>query len=393
MEQAGHAVLLRDAGQRLHDRLLMVGRDVRVFVERRDLVLTGSHLIVPGLHGHAELEEISLGLEHAGEHPLGDGPEILVLKLLPLRRLGTEERAPGHHEVGAGKKEVAVDEKVFLLRSARRRHLADVLVAEEGQHAASLLVDGLHRAEQRGLLIERLARPRAERRGDAERGAVGVVEDVGGARRIPGGVATGLERGPQAARREAGRVGFALDQLLAGELGDRVSITRGREETVVLLGGDPGERVEDVGVVRGPLLDGPVLHGQRHRVGDVRVERLALLDRGLQRLVDALRQAVLHDRVTEHVGAEDLAGGRLAEVPRLTVRLVVVDGGDGAGAGGGHDEILLASGVKTTGWTTLASGREDTHTVRRNRTASVSDRGSLAARRRIQRGIGSTESD
>ena len=341
VEQAGHAVLLGDAGQRLHDRLLMVGRDVRVFVERRDLVLTGSHLIVPGLHRHAELEEISLGLEHAGEHPLGDGPEILVLKLLPLRRLGTEQRPPGHHEVGAGKKEVAVDEKVFLLRSARRSHLADVLVAEQGQHAAGLLVDGLHRAEQRGLLIQRLARPRAERRGDAERGAVGVVEDVGGARRIPGGVAAGFERGAEAARGEARCIGLALDQFLAGELGDGVAVTSGCQETVVLLGGQAGEGIEDVGVVGGALLDGPVLHGQRHGVGDRGVDWLALLDRGLQRLVDALRQPILHDGVAEHVRTEELARGSFAEVPTLAGGTIAVDGGDSTGAGGGHGESFF----------------------------------------------------
>ncbi|MFM9011052.1 MAG: glutamine synthetase III, partial [Planctomycetota bacterium] len=54
-------------------------------------------------------------------------------------------------------------------------------MAEQREDAAGLLVDRLHRAQQRRLLVERLARPRAVRGGDAERGAVGIVEDVGDA--------------------------------------------------------------------------------------------------------------------------------------------------------------------------------------------------------------------
>ena len=144
VQQAGHAVLLRDTRQNLHDRLLVVGRDVGVFIERRDFVLAGRHLVVPGLDGYAELEELPLPIEHAGQYPLGDRAEVLVLEFLPLRRLGTEERAAGHCQVGASEEEVAVDQEVFLLRTARGCHLADVLVAKHRQHATGLLVDRLH---------------------------------------------------------------------------------------------------------------------------------------------------------------------------------------------------------------------------------------------------------
>ena len=344
MEEARHAVLLRDTGQRLHDRLLVVGGDVGILVDRGDLVLPRGHFVVPRLHRHAELVELTLHLEHERQHALGDRPEVLILELLPLRRLGTEQRPPGHHQIGTGEVEVAVDEEVFLFRPARRGDLPDILVAEEGQDAAGLLVEGLHRAEERGLLVEGLARPRAEGRGDAEGRAVGIVEDVGRARGIPGGVATGLERRPQPAGGEARGIGLALDQFLAGELKDRLTIAGRREEAVVLLGGQPGERIEDVGVVGGPLLDRPILHRQRHGIGDRRIERLALLDRRLKRLVDALREPVLHHRIAEDVGSEDLVGGRLAEVPGLAIRLVVVDGGDRAGTGRGHEWILLRDG-------------------------------------------------
>jgi hypothetical protein len=46
------------------------------------------------------------------------------------------------------------------------------------------------------------------------------------------------------------------------------AVAVGLEEAVVLLGGEPGEGVEDVGVVGGALLDRPVLHGRCDDVGD-----------------------------------------------------------------------------------------------------------------------------
>ena len=98
--------------------------------------------------------------------------------------------------------------------------MADVLVPEQLQDPLGLHVQGLHRPQQRRLLVERLAGPAHEGRGNAERRAVGVFQDVGRAGRVPGRVAAGLERGADAARGEARRVGLALDQLLAGELGD-----------------------------------------------------------------------------------------------------------------------------------------------------------------------------
>ena len=134
-----------------------------------------------------------------------------------------------------------------------------------------------------------------------------VLQNVGRAGDVPAGVAAGLERAAQAARREAGRVRLALDQGLARELGQRLTVGHRLEEAVVLLGGQPGHRVEDVRVVGGALLQGPVLHRGRDGVGDRRVQLGALFDRRDDRLVHRLRQACLHLGLGEDVGAEDLA--------------------------------------------------------------------------------------
>ena len=131
----------------------------------------------------------------------------------------------------------------------------------------------LLRAQQRGLVVQRLTGHRHEDGRDAQGVAVRVLQHVGRAGDVPAGVAAGLEGVAQAAAGEAGRVRLALDQGLAGELGERGAVAGRLEEAVVLLGGQAGQRVEDVRVVRRALLHRPVLHGRRDGVGDQRVER------------------------------------------------------------------------------------------------------------------------
>ena len=79
---------------------------------------------------------------------------------------------------------------------------------------------------------------------------------------------------------------------------------RRREKRVVLLGGDAGHRLEPVGVVRGAVLDGPVLQRGGDDVGDRRVERLALRDGAPQRAIDVLGQPGALGFVVERERAE-----------------------------------------------------------------------------------------
>jgi hypothetical protein len=224
VQQAGHAVLLGHARQRLHDQLLVVGREVGVFVDRRDLVLAGATSLCRVLTGTPSLK--SSRSRRACRPARARGS-----------RRSTGLRTP---DPWAAWHRRACDRRPSAGRGGRRRSCGrsgsipapgptrptpgDVLVAEELEHARACLSTGLHRAQQRRLLVERFAGPRARRPwGCTERGAVRVFEDVGGAGRIPRGVAAGLERGAEAARGEARRVRLALDQFLAGELGDGVA--------------------------------------------------------------------------------------------------------------------------------------------------------------------------
>ena len=72
----------------------------------------------------------------------------------------------------------------------------------------------------------------------------------------------------------------------------------------MLLGGESGQRVEDVRVMRRTLLDGPVLHRGSYVVGEGRVEWNALVDGCRDSLEDVLGQAGFHRREGEDVAAE-----------------------------------------------------------------------------------------
>ena len=80
----------------------------------------------------------------------------------------------------------------------------------------------------------------------------------------------------------------------------------------MLLGRDARERLEPVRVVRGPAGNSPFLHGVRHDVCHVHVERLALVDRGAQLGVHVLRQIGLHGFIREDHRAEPFLESRHA---------------------------------------------------------------------------------
>ena len=143
-------------------------------------VLARRDLVVARLHRHADLVQLGLDLVHAREHALGNRAEVLVLHLLALRRLGAEQRPAGVDQIRTREIEVAIDQEVFLLGTARRD---DALGrrAEQLQDAHRLLRERFHRAEQRRLLVERLARPAHERgRNDERRAVLPLTSSQGG---------------------------------------------------------------------------------------------------------------------------------------------------------------------------------------------------------------------
>ena len=240
----------------------------------------------------------------------------MLLELLALAGSSTKEGAAGDDQVPALAVSVLLDQEVLLLVAHGRNDLPGGL-AKQCQNTLGLTRECGHGAQQRGLLVQGLARVGAESRGDAQ----DVVLDKGRAGGIPGGVATGLEGGAQAAVGEAGGVRLALDEVLARKLGNGGAVVVRLEEAVVLLGSDARKRLEPVRVVRGALGDGPYLHGVSDGVGHIQVEGFTVLEGCSKALPNVLGEVVLHDFLREHHGPEAVSKFGHTELPSYRHRV------------------------------------------------------------------------
>ena len=333
VQQAHQAVAVCHLLHHLHHQLVLVAGGVGVGVDGGHLVLGGGHLIVLGLAEHAQLPQLLVQILHIGGHPGTDGAEVVVLQLLALGGLGAEQGPAAHPQILPLGVLGLVDQEVLLLRAHLSHHPLGLRVAEQPQDADRLAADLLHGPQQRGLFVQSLAGVGAEDGGDAQ----GALLDEGEGGGVPGGVAPGLEGGPQAAGGEGGGVGLAPDQLLAGELHHDLAAAGGGDEAVVLLGGDAGHGLEPVGVVGGALLHGPLLHGLGDLVGGGDVQRGPIRDTGLPGAVGCGREALFHGLLVEDHAAEqfgELHSGTHAFHPPVLIKWyrIISDMGNSIGS-------------------------------------------------------------
>ena len=302
VQQADQVELEGLALQDVHDHHIVVHGHVARLEERGDFELRGGHLVVAGLGRHTQGPE---GVVHAGhelQHALLDGAEIVVLHLLMLGRQASEEGAARLNQVGALQIQVAVHQEVLLLRTQVAVHTGGG-DAEALEHAGGLGAHRLHRAQQRGLLVQRLTGVGAERGRDAQGRRVGRALDERRGGGIPRRVAAGLEGGANAAGGEGRGIRLALDQRLTGELADHPALAVRLHKGVVLLCRGIAQRLEPVRVVRRSLGECPHLHGLCHLIRNPRVQLAALAD-GVHHLLErTLGEVLLHRLDAEGVAA------------------------------------------------------------------------------------------
>ena len=243
-----------------------------------------------GLGKDAQLPQFFVQLFHEGLHARLDDAKVMVFHFLSFRHLGAEQGTAAVNQVAAFFPELLVDQEILLFRPDVRDDVFR-MDAEQGQHALGRFIQRGDGTQERRLLVQHIARVGAERRRDIQ----AVVLDEGVRRGVPGGVAAGFEGGAQAAGREARRIGFALDQVLAGKFHDDAPIRRGLDEAFMFFGRDARHRLEPVGVVGAAVFQRPILHGVSHHVGQFAAQRLARRHGPLELLIGFRRQAVLHD--------------------------------------------------------------------------------------------------
>ncbi len=296
--------------QHLHHQLVVICREIRLVIDRCQLVLCRCHLVVLGLRGDAQSPELHVHIPHEIGDPVPDGAEVMIIQLLSLGRHHAEEGSAGIYQILPLQILLPVDEEVLLLRAHRGLHGLRCGIAEETQDPQRLGIDGLHGPEQRCLGVQGLAREGTEGRGNAQSHCISLTPQEGRTGAVPNGITPGLKGGPQTAGGEGRGIRLAAYQLLAGKLHHDLALCiRGRNEGIVLLRSNACQRLEPVGIVGCAVFDGPLLHGMGHGIRDRGIQLIALGDGFLQLPVDAFRQTLPHDAVVEDVLSEDLCDG------------------------------------------------------------------------------------
>ena len=157
VKQADHMVFLCNPLHKLHRKLVMVRRDIGCCKNRRQFVLSGSNLVMLGLRQYSELPKLLVKLFHKRLNAALNRSEIVILKLLTLRRLCAEKGTSGENQILALFINVRINQKILLLRTDRCFYRLNVCFSEQSENPERLTVDSLHTAQQRSLFIKRLA--------------------------------------------------------------------------------------------------------------------------------------------------------------------------------------------------------------------------------------------
>ncbi len=157
MKQADESVLEGDLLHRVHCKLVVVACEVCVCEYWGKLVLRRRNLVVLCLGKYSKLPELLVKVLHEGCDSWLDGSEVMVLELLALWRLRSEECPSCILEVLPLFKERLVDKEVFLLRSHRSYYPRGLHVSEELQYPQRLSVHDFHGPEERCLLVKHFA--------------------------------------------------------------------------------------------------------------------------------------------------------------------------------------------------------------------------------------------
>ncbi len=304
VQEADQVMAQGDLFHQLHKQLVVVCGDVGLLEDRRELVLMGGDLVMPGDHRDPQLIRLLGDLVHIIQHPLLDAAEILVFQLLSLGGRRADERAAGHDQVLTQMVVILIDQEILLFRAAGRDHLFCLLVAEELQERASRLAQGFVRTQERQLFIERGAVIGDENSRDTEGVAEAGLGDEGRAGRIPGGVAARLKGRPDPSGRKGTRIRLPLDELGPGEFLDDLARTDDRDKTVVFFRGQPRHRLEPVGIERRPARQRPIFHRRGDLVCLLQGNSLPLSDPALECRVRAGGDELLHRLGAEGIFSE-----------------------------------------------------------------------------------------
>ena len=258
-------------------------------------MLSRCYFVMLGFSKYAQLPQFFVQILHEGQYSLFNDTKVMVFQLLATRRFSAEQGASTVYQVFTFFPHFFVNQEILLFRTngAVDAHGVDT---KNLQNIAGCLANCIHGAQQRSLFIQHFASVGAERGGDAQ----AVIFDKSIAGRVPSSITTCFEGSAQAAGGEAGGVGFALDQFLAGEVHDNTTFSSRRNKAFMLFSSNTGHRLEPMCEVGATMLQSPILHSVGNNVSNFQIQGFALDDCLLVSLVGYSRQTILHNSFVKY---------------------------------------------------------------------------------------------
>ena len=238
-----------------HEQHVVVHSQIALLKDRCQFKLVGGNLVMACLDGNGQFEGLNLQVLHKGLYAVRDGAEVVVVHLLVLGTLVPHQCASCHQQVGAGRIEPFVHEKVFLFPTEVDLYLLHIVIEETADLRCSL-VNSMECTQQRSLVVESLAGIGNEYGGNTEC----VVNDEHRACGVPCRVAASLECVADTAVGETGCIRFLLNQQFTAECLNHTALAVVLHEGVVFLGSAFGQGLEPVRIVCNAHFHGPPFH-------------------------------------------------------------------------------------------------------------------------------------
>ena len=201
MEQTDQTIAFSHLPEYFHNQHVMVNGQILFFKHGRQFKLGRSYLVMPCPGGDAEFPEFPFHFAHEVEDTGTDGPEIMIFKLLVLRRRSAEKGTAGLHQIRTLEVKIPVNEKILLFSPQRKLNCA-VFFAEAAHETLDRTPQRLNGTQKRGLAVKCGTGVGAERRRNTKCCALSMTFDECGTGGIPGRISPGLKGAAQTAGRE-----------------------------------------------------------------------------------------------------------------------------------------------------------------------------------------------
>ena len=115
MQKTGKTMAVSSFFHQLHDKLVVVDRNIYGFKNRCKLVLCGSHLVMLGFGRDPKLPELLIQFFHKCFHTRLDGTEIVVIHFLSLRSRSAKQCPSTEYKILSFTPCLFIYKKIFLL--------------------------------------------------------------------------------------------------------------------------------------------------------------------------------------------------------------------------------------------------------------------------------------